>query len=606
MQLAEISAFQQFAEPMELFLHRARTITGLLFLLALLSSCSGIERRDAALPSPQSTASAPENFLSDSTSIWTDSIQREEFCPVQSHVSKEREMAEEGWTVPESEATLDQEIAELEKLGSWEEGPAASEPSADQEKKTFPITINRQVEFYLDFFRNRHPQSFTRWLCRSGRYLPFIREQLQTAGLPEELAYLPLIESGFNLTAYSRARAVGPWQFMKGTGLQYGLTINSYVDERRDIVASTKAAIDLLKDLYDEFGSWNLAVAGYNAGPGTIRKAIRNSDTDNFWKLAQSTILRPETKLYVPKLIAAILIARNPESYGFTDIDYEEPLSYEEIEVPPWTALPAVAVAADVDGEEMALLNRELLRGMTPPDEPYTLKVPVGKGQLVADNLERVRAIVRTTYQNHTVRGGETIKKICRQFDLNTITLLKANNLKKSKLIAGQRLRIPVQTTEYKLIPKNMPGNVFVAQNDGMVQHVIRRGETLSTIARKYGVSTEQLASWNGIKDCHHIRAGSRLVLFLENPIMDDGVRSAALLTEAGKAKPIVKEQKAHQRAPASTSTYYNVQRGDSLWRIARKYRLTTEQIRRWNNLEDDTIKPGNLLLIRLGEDEDA
>jgi len=254
----------------------------------------------------------------------------------------------------------------------------------------------------------------------------------------------------------------------------------------------------------------------------------------------------------------------------------------------------------------MALLNRELLRGMTPPDEPYTLKVPVGKGQLVADNLERVRAIVRTTYQNHTVRGGETIKKICRQFDLNTITLLKANNLKKSKLIAGQRLRIPVQTTEYKLIPKNMPGNVFVAQNDGMVQHVIRRGETLSTIARKYGVSTEQLASWNGIKDCHHIRAGSRLVLFLENPIMDDGVRSAALLTEAGKAKPIVKEQKAHQRAPASTSTYYNVQRGDSLWRIARKYRLTTEQIRRWNNLEDDTIKPGNLLLIRLGEDEDA
>jgi len=274
MQLAEISAFQQFAEPMELFLHRARTITGLLFLLALLSSCSGIERRDAALPSPQSTASAPENFLSDSTSIWTDSIQREEFCPVQSQVSKEREMAEEGWTVPESEATLDQEIAELEKLGSWEEGPAASEPSADQEKKTFPITINRQVEFYLDFFRNRHPQSFTRWLCRSGRYLPFIREQLQTAGLPEELAYLPLIESGFNLTAYSRARAVGPWQFMKGTGLQYGLTINSYVDERRDIVASTKAAIDLLKDLYDEFGSWNLAVAGYNAGPGTIRKAI--------------------------------------------------------------------------------------------------------------------------------------------------------------------------------------------------------------------------------------------------------------------------------------------------------------------------------------------
>lgn len=362
-----------------------------------------------------------------------------------------------------------------------------------------------------------------------------------------------------------------------------------------------------MSELYEEFGSWHLAVAGYNAGAGTIRKAIRRTGTDNFWKIAQSKHLYAETKLYVPKLIAAILIANDPDAYGFGDVQYEEPLRFEEIEVPPWTALPAVAIAGELDEEELTLLNMELRKGITPPNEPYTLKVPVGKGQTVADNLERVKAVVRTSYRTHTVTGGETISQICRQYNLNTITLLKANNLRKSKLIAGQRLRIPVQSTEYRLFAASDPSTDVVANSDGLLLHEIKPGESLSSIARKYGVSPEQLASWNEIKDPHRIRAGNRLALYLENPFIEED-SSTELLAQTGKETPLPvrKSTKIPSPSTADRVTYYHVKRGDSLWKIARRYQLTTEQIMRWNNLDNDTIKPGHRLLLRLGYDKDA
>ena len=584
---------------------RAPFIPLILLILTLLSSCAGLDQQNADLDRPLTMPQLTEDFFPDNAALWTDSVKHEDFCPEQTPTASDWKAPEAEWTTPESEATLEQEIVELEKLGSWDEGQAADEPTEDQKKKNFPITINRQVEYYLDFFQHKQPLVFARWLSRSGRYLPLIQKELEAADLPAELSFLPLIESGFNLTAYSRARAVGPWQFMKATGTHYGLTIDQYVDERRDIVASTRSAILFLNELYDEFGSWYLAVAGYNAGAGSIRKAIRRTGTTNFWKLAQSRYLHAETKLYVPKLIAAILIAKDPAAYGFADIDYLDPLRYEEVDVPPWTALPAVAIAGDIDREELMLLNMELRKSITPPYEPYTLKVPVGKGKLVADNLERVKAVVRTTYKNHTVTSGETIRQVCRQHNLNTITLLKANNLRKSKLVAGQRLRIPVQTTEYRLLAANEQVGDNIANSDGLLLHEIKPGESLSTISRKYGVSTEQLAAWNDIKDPHRIRAGSRLALYLENPLIDTGDNDTEMLTETGKEKP-EPGRAAQETHPFGKITYYSVKRGDSLWKIAHKFQLTTEQIRQWNNLESDTIKPGHRLLLRLEQDEDA
>ena len=260
------------------------------------------------------------------------------------------------------------------------------------ESYDFPLTMNDQVEYYLDFFTNRHRKTFARWLARSSRYLPMIKEEFAKAGLPLDLAYLPMIESGFNTTVSSRASAVGTWQFMRATGQNYGLTVNNYVDERRDPVKSTKAAAAYLSKLYKDFDSWHLAVAAYNAGEGKIKKAMKQSDTDDFWEIAQSQYIHSETKLYVPQLIAAIMIAKDPEKYGFDNIDYDEPLEYETVHVPRGTPIKAVALACNLPDEEILVLNRHLSKAITPPSEAdYPLRVPPGKKDLVDKNLPRVR-----------------------------------------------------------------------------------------------------------------------------------------------------------------------------------------------------------------------
>ena len=245
----------------------------------------------------------------------------------------------------ESGICLDQELEALALTGKWD----LPEPEQFQQTVAvdsiepeiyydFPVVMNRQVEMYLDLFQGQQRKYFKNWLIRSGRYLPMIQKELSEAGLPLDLAYLAMIESGFNQRAYSRSHAVGLWQFMQGTGRDYSLTIDRYVDERRDAVKSTSAAVAYLKNLYGEFGDWHLAVAAYNGGPGTIRRAIKRTKTNDFWKIAQKKALRLETKRYVPKLIAAIIIAKDPEAYGFMDITYEPPLSFETITVGPGSA----------------------------------------------------------------------------------------------------------------------------------------------------------------------------------------------------------------------------------------------------------------------------
>ena len=343
------------------------------------------------------------------------------------------------------------EISELAQLSAWDVLPLLS-TGEEVESYDFPLKINDQVEYYLDFFTNRHRKTFARWLARSSRYLPMIKEEFAKAGLPLDLAYLPMIESGFNTTVSSRASAVGTWQFMRATGVSYGLTVNNYVDERRDPVKSTKAAVAYLANLYKMFDSWHLAVAAYNAGEGRIKRAMKQSDTDDFWEIAQSQYIHSETKLYVPQLIAAIMIAKDPAKYGFDNIDYDEPLEYDTVLVPRGTPIKAVAVACNLPDEEILALNRHLSKAITPPSEAdYPLRVPPGKKDLVAKNLPRVRPVTVTEFNDHVVKRGETLTTIRRKYNLSKTTLLKANNLEQERLSLGQRLRIPYQTTDYRL-----------------------------------------------------------------------------------------------------------------------------------------------------------
>jgi membrane-bound lytic murein transglycosylase D len=349
------------------------------------------------------------------------------------------------------EITTSPEISELTQLDVWETLPLLS-LEEEEEPYDFPITMNEQVEYYLDFFQNRHRKTFARWLARSSRYLPMIKEEFARAGLPLDLAYLPMIESGFNTTALSSASAVGTWQFMRATGISYGLTVNKYVDERRDPVKSTKAAAAYLSKLYKDFDSWHLAVAAYNAGEGRIKRAMKQSETDDFWEIAQSQYIHSETKLYVPQLIAAIMIAKDPEKYGFDNIEYEAPLDFETVHVPCGTPLKAVAVACDLPEEEILRLNRQLSKAITPPSAgDYPLRVPTGKKDLVTQNLPKVKKITVTEFKDYRVKRGETLTTISRKHKLSKTTLLKANPLEQERLSLGQHLRIPYQTVAYRL-----------------------------------------------------------------------------------------------------------------------------------------------------------
>ena len=349
------------------------------------------------------------------------------------------------------------EISELAQLSAWDVLPLLN-PEEEIEPYDFPLAMNEQVEYYLDFFQNRHRKTFARWLARSSRYLPMIKEEFAKAGLPLDLAYLPMIESGFNTTISSRASAVGTWQFMRATGKNYGLAVNDYVDERCDPVKSTKAAAAYLSKLYKDFDSWHLAVAAYNAGEGRIKRAMKQSDTDDFWEIAQSQYIHSETKLYVPQLIAAIMIAKDPEKYGFDNIDYEEPLEYETVHVPRGTPIKAVAVACNLPDEEILALNQHLSKAITPPSEAnYPLRVPPGKKDLVIQNLPKVRTVMVTEFNTHEVKRGETLTTISRKYKLSKTTLLKANHLEQERLSLGQHLRIPYQTTAYKLSDEPLP-----------------------------------------------------------------------------------------------------------------------------------------------------
>ncbi len=273
-----------------------------------------------------------------------------------------------------------------------------------QVKFDVPIQMNKQVRAYLVYFSTERKAVITRYLARSTRYLPMIKEVFQEAGLPEDLAYLAMIESGFNNKAYSPAAASGMWQFIKGTGLRYGLTIDGYVDERRDPEKATRAAAQYLLDLYKQFGSWYLAAASYNCGEGRVQRELNQSNHKNFWELSANMCLPTETKNYVPQMIAATIIAKNPEKFGFKNVPYLPPVKYDKVPVNETTSLTAAAVAVNVPSEEVAALNPELLRGITPPDTPsYSLNLPPNSKEKFTKNITIAR-IEHPAVASHPIR----------------------------------------------------------------------------------------------------------------------------------------------------------------------------------------------------------
>jgi membrane-bound lytic murein transglycosylase D len=313
-----------------------------------------------------------------------------------------------------------------------------------------PIVINDKVVQFIQFFQTTIRDKFVTWLARSNKYIPFMKNLLKEYGLPEDLVYLSLIESGFDPYAYSRSKAVGLWQFIYLTGKRYGLRVNWWVDERRDPEKSTIAAAKYLKDLYGMFDCWYLAAAGYNAGEYKIVNAMKRYRTEDFWKLTEYRYLKRETKDYIPQMIAAALITKDPERYGFTEVEYQEPLRYEKVKVPELTDLSLVAKACETSLEEIKDLNPELQRGVTPPNESdYEIKIPFGEKDLFLENFETLKPLEKFPFKTHLVKKEDTLLKIAKLYRVDLEALLEINHLnKKGQVSKGMTLLIPISKDE--------------------------------------------------------------------------------------------------------------------------------------------------------------
>lgn len=377
-----------------------------------------------------------------------------------------------------------------------------------------PMILNDSVENHLEYFKTRGRDVFQRWLDRSARYIPVMKDIFKEKNLPEDLVYVAMIESGFNPYAVSWAKAVGPWQFMPATGKLYGLKIDWWIDERKDPIKSTMAAAEHLKDLHNLFGSWPLALASYNAGAGKVQRAVLRTRSDDFWDLKASRYIRKETKNYVPKYMAATIIAKNPEAYGFS-VTSVEPFKFDEVVVEQSTDLRLIARCANCTYEEIKELNPEIKRWVTPPQyTSYVLRIPSGRKDSFIMNYASIPSEQKIKWERHMVQNGETLAVLAKKFNTTPEALRDINGIKKNRVIPGKHILIPLD-----LNSKTQDLSYLTINQGSKLQDIlyrVRKGETLGTIARNHNVTVADIREWNkGLGKS--VRTGQKIKLIVDS-----------------------------------------------------------------------------------------
>ncbi|MCS7280096.1 MAG: transglycosylase SLT domain-containing protein [Desulfobacterota bacterium] len=383
------------------------------------------------------------------------------------------------------------------------------------EEFDIPIVFNEAVEYFINYFTTVKRKVFANWLKRSEKYVPFMRQILKEEGLPEDLVYLAMIESGFNPKAYSPAKACGPWQFIYKTGERYGLKVNYWIDERRDPEKSTVAAARYLKDLFNQFGCWYLAAASYNVGEKKVERILEQHNTKDIWEIIKYNSLPKETREYIPKLIAAAIIAKNPEAFGFEKVNYGNPVNFAKFVVPRATPLKNIARAAGVSLETVKSLNPEILRGITPPDREFVIKLPkevdeqtfYEKISELASREKKVKG-----YFAYRVKKTDTLHKISTTYGVPKETLCLWNSDRESMRIKpGNIIYIPRFAAEKEIahLGKERPGTKLAhyrkkgkpgATSKRIIYYRVKKGDTLSLISKRHGVALHSIKSFNNLR----------------------------------------------------------------------------------------------------------
>ncbi len=567
-------------------------------LLGILSACAGHSR--PVQPTPVSTKAHP---VVPDTALEVVSRPAAPVPTVDAAKSPPA-IAQDSLELAQADADSAADAQVLEQLATThpetqdtgnEDGAVAGVPGGANATGTAEVTYDidvstygshSRVQYYLDFFQGPARERFSIWLQRMPKYEAMIRSKLRENGVPEDMVYLALIESGFSNSAVSRSRATGMWQFMKGTGKLYGLRVDSWVDERRDPVRATDAAARHLADLRDRFGSMYLAAAAYNAGAGKVGRGLRRlgddeEDEENpdatFFRLYDTRFLRRETKDYVPKLIAAALIAKQPEKYGFERTIGIDAIRYDSIIVPDATGLDVLARLADTSVAALRELNPHYIHLVTPPRQEAVVRLPAGSGELVTSRFAALEPTARVSYVEHSVLRGQTVGAIARMYRVSAQRIADANpGIRVNRLRTGTRLVIP--TSFVPAVPEPSARRAIArAGGSTAIRYRVRSGESLWTISLKYNTTVAKLRELNALSVGETLKAGQ--VIRVPAPVRAEALEP---VSSAGMG------DRSHV-----------VRRGETLSSIASRYGVALSSLRDANGLNTTSlIKAGTRLTI--------
>ena len=480
---------------------------------------------------------------------------------------------------------------------------AKAEAEIKHTRSDLPLMMTDQVAGYISYFSGRGRGVFERAFARSGRYHDMIVSTLKDEGVPQDLIYLAQAESGFHPLAVSRVGARGIWQFMGSRARGYGLTHSMYVDDRQDPEKSTRAAAHHLKDLYNQFGDWYLAMAAYNSGPGTVQAAVKRTGYADFWELYRRNVLPKETRNYVPIILAMTIVSKNLSQYGFDDVSMESPAKFDTVTINYPVDLRLAAECVNSTAPELQDLNPSLLRLTTPREGKFDLHLPAGTKDSYETAIASIPTDMRLWWRFHTVQPGDTLASLARNYHTTAKSITTANHLDSTELDADAKLVIPVA-------PGKHPQSDTATYARRITRYRVRRGDTVETVAENFGVSAQMLRRWNGLRGNG---LSGRKVLALHLPISPSAEVAAAhttkpkhpKTTETATTKPPATKSAQIERLNAQDGATvqaavvrHKVKTGETFYSIANLYKTTVAALKR-DNRDVAVLHPGMILIVQ-------